>query len=336
MANIRKLASGGISGAAGGALTGASIGSVVPGIGTAIGALGGALLGGLGGSAPGIFEKSPEARQKEYMKRQKKDMNRKTGTMNPGELPTEQTGNFLTGYNPYASSISKLNPAQQVAQQDLLPYASERVKKAPSFEDIRQETLRNYQQQVLPSLINQFTQGTNAKASSPQFASMLRGGGDALQTKLNAQRADFELAQQQQAGNLLGTLLSPSQESKYNPAQPGFAQEFGGQVVRGLTDVGIGIGGDILRKWATATPQQKSQVIQRIESLSPSQKQQFAAFLQSPQAAQYPASIKNQISAALQPQTSALGTAGKVGLGLAAGALTAYGIKQGMDYLLGE
>lgn len=302
-------------------LTGAAGGAPFGGVGAGVGAAGGATIGFL----KGLFTPTSRDLKNKAMKKQQK-------MGSSGTLPTEPSGNIITGKNPYISTGSTLNPAQENAQSSLLPGITKNLQNPINFKDLENETVRNYESNVLPRLTHRFTAETGGKLSSPEFGRTRREGGENLQLQLNAQRAKHELDQQQQQGNLLGTLLRPSQENFYNEPTEGLI----GSTLPRVTDAVLSAGLPSLINLFKSNP---SAAAEKIASLSPTHKKQLMDYVTTGAGASAPAGVKNLISAnAATGLSSYLPTSslGKAGLGIAGAAITAYGVSKLFDYLLSE
>lgn len=139
----------------------------------------------------------------------------------------EKAGNFFLGSPEEMRYYSPYDSQQQGAFQQLLqmglqnqqdPYAG--------FEPLQQSILDYYNQQVLPSITEQFTAGTGGALSSPGFGSQVaqsaRGLAEQfLQHKMNYgdRNRQFGL-QQAQMG------LTPQYEASYLPRTPGALEDF--------------------------------------------------------------------------------------------------------------
>jgi len=304
-------------------LTGAAGGAPFGGVGAGVGGAAGATAGFF----HGLFQPTKKDLKKKEMKKKAKLMN------NPsGQLPTQQSGNIITGYNPYISSASQLNPAQQNAQNELLPGITQNLKNPINFKDLENETVRNYERNVLPKLTHRFTAETGGKLSSPEFGRTQREGGENLQLQLNAQRAKHELDQQQQQGNLLGTLLRPSQENFFNEPTEGL-------VGTTLPHVTNAILGEALPSLINLFKSNPSKVAQQIQGLDSATKKQLMDYVTTGAGSSAPSALKEVISANAKTGLSSYlptSTLGKAGLGVAAAGITAYGLNKLFNHLLSE
>lgn len=93
------------------------------------------------------------------------------------------------------------------------------------WEDLRNSILSDYQQNILPNILERFTGMGGGSLSSPDFAKQVTAGNQGLMSMLLAHKANlgqqnrqFGL-QQSQAG------LRPQFESAYSPRQPGALED---------------------------------------------------------------------------------------------------------------
>jgi hypothetical protein len=276
MANWKNVGSGALSGAATGAASGALAGSAIPVLGTGIGAVIGGAGGLLAGAIPGLFQKSQKAQersaQKKLAKQQQKAlaMNGGVNAVNraAGELPNNKTGNAFTGYEPYTQYNSLLSPEQRASQNALLPQVTAKLQNAPNFEDIRNETLRHYKEQVLPGLNESFVARTGGKASSPSLGIQRAEGDRSLITRLNAQRYQHELEQQRLNQNLYSTLSNKSIEPHYYEGVEGT----GPRIANELIEEGVPAIVDIFRNWNNSPAQKRT--LEQVKKTNPALYQQ--------------------------------------------------------------
>lgn len=273
MANWKKVGTGALTAGATGAASGAIAGSAVPVIGTAIGAGIGGLGGLVAGSIPGLFEKSEKAKQRDYLKKQRKAMAGNSSRFAPdtanGELPTSRTGNAWSGYDPYTQYNSTLSPEQRASQNSLLPDVTNRLSKTPNFEDIRNETIRHYKENILPGINNNFTASTGGKSSSPVLGLQRAEGDRSLLTQLNSQRYQHELEQQRLNQNLYGTLMNKSIEPHYYEGVEGF----GPKLTNDLIEQGVPHVIDLFKKLVKSSPKDKVNIEKELQKYSPAVQQ---------------------------------------------------------------
>ena len=195
MANWGNALGGGTAGALGGAASGAALGSLFPGVGTGIGALVGGGLGALGGSAPGLLDQNQQSLQ-------------------PGQVPGSQTGNFLTGYNGYNQQLPRFTQEQQSALSQLLSQGLGNS----NFQGIENRARQNFSNKTVPSLAERFASlGSGGSQRSSAFTGALGSAASDLESQLAALRGQYGLQQ-------LGLGLTPSFENIYIPQQGGLLQ----------------------------------------------------------------------------------------------------------------
>lgn len=151
------------------------------------------------------------------------------------------------------SKVPSVAGWQQSALQDLLKSAIPNMQQAAQGyaqflpgggggQAIKDEAMRNYQQQTIPSIMNAF--GTGNKGSSALNSALAASGAD-LNTSLASQLAQMQLSASQGLGSLglggsqLGVQTSPF---AYLQRQPPLWQQ--------LFQTGSGAGGQILGGWA--------------------------------------------------------------------------------------
>ncbi len=84
------------------------------------------------------------------------------------------------------------------------------------FEPIAQHAANQFNNTIVPNLAQRFTTQTNGRLSSPSFGKELGMAGEDWQQALNAQAAQYGLAQQGQANQLLNQSQSPEFENVYS------------------------------------------------------------------------------------------------------------------------
>lgn len=139
---------------------------------------------------------------------------------------------YLFGTSPQVAQYSNYTPFQQSGFQGL-QNAGQHLLNDPyaGFEPLQQQMLDYFNQQIVPSIAEQFTSRGGGALSSPAFAQQLAAGGrglasQLLQHKLNygQQNREFGL-RQLQAG------LSPHYEQSFVPGQEGFFNSLAGKAI---------------------------------------------------------------------------------------------------------
>jgi hypothetical protein len=137
---------------------------------------------------------------------------------------------FLFGTPEDYNVFNRFDPQQSDSLSRLLSGGQNTVDNPyEGFEGLREETINDYYQNILPRLTEQFGASTNASPSSPAFHSALAAGGSGLAAMLNAQKSRYGLQnkefglRQQQLG------LTPRFDIQRRERTPGFIQNaFGG------------------------------------------------------------------------------------------------------------
>lgn len=143
-------------------------------------------------------------------------------------------GNFLTGTPAQTKQFQRFTPQQQQLQQQsinqLMSLLGPMAKQRFDFAPIAQQARTQFQQQTIPSIAERFTAMGGGALSSPAFASQLGQAGAGLEESLAALQSQYGFKEQALRQNLLQTLLAlgmqPAFETAYQPASPGFAQQF--------------------------------------------------------------------------------------------------------------
>lgn len=316
MANWKQAAADALTYGAAGAVGGAPFGGIGAGIAGGLGAVAGGLKG--------LFTPSASSVKKKQLQ------HNKNMVAQNGQLPTQPSGNIITGKNPYISSASTLNPAQQQSQESILPGLTKSLQQPLDFQALQNETMRDYEQNIVPKISNIFTSNTNGKPSSPEFASQLRAGNQDLASRLNAQRSKFELEKRNQEQNLLGTLMGRSQENFYNEPTEGIVGTTLPHVTNRLLDLGIDKGIPAIANLFKTDPTKASSII---ASMAPEQKAQVAEYLSSAKgAAKFPGA--SEAFKRASGSGSFLPTAGKAALGIGGAVVAGYALKSLFDHLL--
>lgn len=144
--------------------------------------------------------------------------------------------------------LPSISPQQQVLQSSILNQIpgllSGLTNNQSSFDPIRRQATRQFEQQTIPTIAERFTSMGNNALSSPAFVSQLGQAGSGLSENLAALQSQYGLEQGRQQQNLLNLLLGygmqPSFQYAYQPGQTGFLESILGGAAQGL---GAGLGG---------------------------------------------------------------------------------------------
>lgn len=135
-------------------------------------------------------------------------------------------GELLFGSPESYARFNRFDPQQSNALSRLLSSGQQNVDNPyEGFEGLREETINDFYQNLLPRLSEQFSGSTNAAASSPAFHSALSSGQAGLSAMLNAQKARYGMQnkqfgfQQQQLG------LTPQFDVQRRERTPGLVQD---------------------------------------------------------------------------------------------------------------
>ena len=151
---------------------------------------------------------------------------------------------LLFGQQPGWTQLENFNPDQMSALQQLLQGGLGQLQNPTAgFQPISDEAMRQFHQQIVPSLLERFTAGggygSNA-LSSPGLASQLSSGGAGLASMLAAQKANYGLESQ-------GLGLKQTALGLQNPYQYASTPGTGGLVGGGI-DLLKGVGSPILQQ----------------------------------------------------------------------------------------
>lgn len=131
--------------------------------------------------------------------------------------------NYLFGTDPQQFSYSPYTDQQQNFLQNILQSGQYNMSNPyQGFEELQNNILDQYKNNILPQIAEQFTGGTGGAASSPDFAKSLQGGGQGLASMLLQHKIGYGQAnrafglQQAQMG------LQPRFETGIIPGQQGF------------------------------------------------------------------------------------------------------------------
>jgi len=107
------------------------------------------------------------------------------------------------------------------------------------FDDIRNETYRQYNEQILPGIAERFTSMGGGKLSSPDFTREVGQSASGLGALINAQRAQYGQQNKQYGLQALNIGLRPQYQSTFVPRQMGLPENL---AVTGAHAVGSAIG----------------------------------------------------------------------------------------------
>lgn len=159
----------------------------------------------------------PQMMQMQQLPQQKKSWLRHASEFLWGTNP--QYG-VSTPYTPYQQQL--FQQQGQMGQQNLQdPYAG--------FDKWQNYLESHFNEHVIPNIANQFTSGTNAAASSPEFAKRLQGGVRGLGEQLTAHRMQFGQQNQQLGQQQIQNSLTPQYQTHYEPATTGVLGNLLGQ-----------------------------------------------------------------------------------------------------------
>lgn len=129
---------------------------------------------------------------------------------------------YLFGSNPQQYSYSPYNEYQQQALNSLLNAGqSNMANPYEGFDEIRNQILRDYQENILPQISEQFTAGTGGASSSPDFVKRLSAGGQGLANQLMAHKLNYGQQNRQFGLQQLQQGLTPHYETSINPGREG-------------------------------------------------------------------------------------------------------------------
>lgn len=215
--------------------SGATIGSVAGPLGAGIGAG----VGALAGILKGAFSKTKKDKANDLMRKQDKLAKKQAiqnGSVSSTPLPS-QSGNPITGYNAESLQYDRNSPEQVASRNQLLPGITQHLQNPIDFQALQNETVRNYDENILPGLTHRFTSDTHGKLSSPAYGQSRREGGKSLQIQLDAQRAQHELKQRELSQSLYSTLMNPTQENVNRPGTPGLLGDLGEKFIENLPEI---------------------------------------------------------------------------------------------------
>ncbi len=216
-------------GGLGGAASGASLGSSFPGLGTAVGGGLGGLLGLLGGGLSGGG--GQQNQQPQLTSNQGLASN--FGRIQSQDVPG--AGTFLR------SPI--FGQEQQSAQMSLLQQALQGLQQqgTPSFGPIREEALRRFSEEGIPSIAERFTSMGGTRKGSSAFGQQVGSARAGLESQLAGQEQQFGQQNLQNLMQMLGVGLQPQFETTHFPQDPGTMGQLGAPLLAGL-GTGIGTG----------------------------------------------------------------------------------------------
>ena len=122
------------------------------------------------------------------------------------------------GYNPQQQQLfSQLGQMGMQGLQD----------PTKGFEPIQQETMRQFNQDVMPSIMSRI--GALGGGHSSSYGQAGTQAGQDLMTRLNAQKAQFGQNNIQNYMNMIQQGLTRQNETMYHPRQQGFGERIGRQ-----------------------------------------------------------------------------------------------------------
>ncbi len=301
-ANAFSVAGGAASGALPGFLAGGPIGA---GIGALIG-------GGLAGAQNVVGHRQ-----------RKKAEDMAKGVLNPKD---KKKSSFWNGEQARTEQLPLHNPEQAAAMKALLPGVVDKLGGNQfDFAPIEEKSRRDFQKYTVPSLANRFS-AFGGGTSTDAYQQALASAHGEHETGLAGLKSEYGLKQQTQQQNLLNTLLQPAHQNLYFPQQPGFGQRLaeglipqaaGALIQHGIPAL-IGAGssyfGGNKQQPVPTMPQGAQATAPTIGAASTPQGQAAQALAQSSQP------VSQLGGAGANVAKSGLSTAGKVGLGLGAGA----------------
>lgn len=149
-------------------------------------------------------------------------------------------GNLFGSQPAQTQQLSRLNPTQQAAQNQILSMGLgglQNLNQMFDFAPIEKEARNQFQSQTLPSIAERFT-ALGSGPNSSNYIGRLGAAGAGLEQSLASLKSNVGLQQQGQRQNFLSNLLSlglqPQTDTLYNPEQPGFLQSAGVPLLQGL------------------------------------------------------------------------------------------------------
>lgn len=193
----------GLSGGLGGAGTGAQIGSAFGPVGTGVGAG----IGAVTGLASGFFgnDGSPKPLT------QGTDMaNGTSASPMANTTQLNQPSSFWSGSQGTFGQAPRFTPDQQNIMQQLMKMGFEGFNPQAMEASAR----KNFMEQTVPGIANQFTNQSGGALSSPSLMSQLGQGGANLEADIQRQQMEYMLP-------LLQLGLQPNFDTFFAPGQPG-------------------------------------------------------------------------------------------------------------------
>lgn len=109
------------------------------------------------------------------------------------------------------------------------------------FDPIAQQTKNEFYSEFVPGLAERFTSAGGGGQRSSAFQGALGNAGSGLGALLNAQRAQYGLANRQQGLHEAQLGLAPQYENVYNPGQSGVAQDILPMLLNALVQAAPGL-----------------------------------------------------------------------------------------------
>lgn len=224
-------------------------------------------------------------------------------------------GQFLTGTPERFERIDRFEPNQISALNNLLSLSQQRMQNPyEGFAPIQEQQMRNYQQNIIPSIAERFA-GLGALNSSG-FAGAQSDAATNLATNLAALQSQYGLQNRAQSLQEMGLGLTPQKEIGYFGSQPGLPQMIASnpEALRALGSMFSGLGstssdGSTGMSWIDRIKKGLGSVGSSVASAAPA--------------------VGSGISKALP----ALGAAAPILGPLALGGLGIYGLSKGLNYL---
>ena len=134
----------------------------------------------------------------------------------------DSIGEFFLGSPESYDVFNKFDPRQMQAIQQLLSSGMGNLQNPyEGFEPLRQQTMDEYYQNILPGISERFAGARGGALSSPDFQSQLSSSASGLASLLNAQRAQYGMANRQFGLNQIQQGLTPQFDVQRRERQPG-------------------------------------------------------------------------------------------------------------------
>jgi hypothetical protein len=181
-------------------------------LGGPAGAIGGASANLLGSLISSYSASNPQQQQ---------------STMQPQAAPQGQSNSPLSQGPENTLLYQKFSPQQQQALNQLLSSSMSGLSQQNAgFAPIRENALRSFDQQGVPSILDRIRGISGSGASSGKTQILAQARKD-LESELGGQEAQYNLSQQQLLQNLLGLGLTPQTDVIYKGNKPSFWESLG-------------------------------------------------------------------------------------------------------------